>query len=221
MNMGIESGLNSAKEAAAKVHGEKMERQRIVGAKVAGIRNNLGETRSEAEIRAQAEQEADAGGIHEVPAPSKEKAASESALSLFEFIKLDESDRDPSGRLTAEAKDRAKEKALDLTPDLLIKLLVEAADRRGENWDVYEIAEHGLLHGDNHEILKDFPEVQEYLDVSQRLIELPIEYSEDEIADEMGELREEQQKLERKLTNYRFINGLHKSIRAFLVANQS
>ncbi len=58
MNMGIESGSNPAEEAT-KQHEAKMQRQRTVDAKVAGIRNNPGENRSDAEIRAQAEEEAD------------------------------------------------------------------------------------------------------------------------------------------------------------------
>lgn len=62
MNMGFESGaMNPAEAEAMMAHEAKMERQKTIDAKVAGIRNNPGETRSEAEIRAQAEKEADAG----------------------------------------------------------------------------------------------------------------------------------------------------------------
>lgn len=59
--MGIESGMHPAEAEAMRAHEAKMERQRLIDAKVAGIRNNPGETRPEAEIRAQAEREADAG----------------------------------------------------------------------------------------------------------------------------------------------------------------
>lgn len=59
--MGIDSVKNPAEEEAAKAHAAKMERQRTVDAKVVGIRNNPGENRSEEEIRAQAEKEADVG----------------------------------------------------------------------------------------------------------------------------------------------------------------
>ncbi|MEK9155117.1 MAG: hypothetical protein AAB839_00545 [Patescibacteria group bacterium] len=218
--MGVESGINPAEAEAMKAHNKaEIERVQTIEAKYRGIKNNPGERRSWGHIMSQATKETDAGEIFEVPvAPSKESDAS--TLSLFEFIELDESDRDPSGRLTAEAKDRAEGKAVDLTPDLLIKLLIEAADRKGENWDVYAIAEYGLLHGDNHEILKDFPEVQEYLDVNQRLIELPIEYPEDEIADEVGKLREEQKELASNLTSSQFTNNLRRSVRAFIIANR-
>lgn len=68
--MGIESGSNPAEEAARQ-HEAKMKRQRTVDAKVAGIRNNPGETRSEAEIRAQAEREEDAGESNEKQFPEK------------------------------------------------------------------------------------------------------------------------------------------------------
>jgi len=46
---------------AAKQHEAKMERERQIKAKVEGIKGNPGESRSDAEIRAQAEQELDQG----------------------------------------------------------------------------------------------------------------------------------------------------------------
>lgn len=67
MNMGIESEMNPAEAEAMVVHKAKMERQRLIDAKVAGIRKNAGETRfqkdsrSDADVRAQAEREVDAG----------------------------------------------------------------------------------------------------------------------------------------------------------------
>lgn len=60
MNMAIESGHNPGEEAARQ-HAEKMEHQKTIDAKVAGIKSNPGETRSEAEIRAQAERELEQG----------------------------------------------------------------------------------------------------------------------------------------------------------------
>ncbi len=55
---------NPTEEAAAAVaaeHAAKMERQKLSDAKTTGIKGNVGETRSDAEIRAQAEKEIDAG----------------------------------------------------------------------------------------------------------------------------------------------------------------
>ena len=54
--MGIESGPGGPAAEAA-----KMERERQIKAKVEGIKGNHGESRSDAEIRAQAEQELNQG----------------------------------------------------------------------------------------------------------------------------------------------------------------
>lgn len=59
--MGIESGSGSPAEEAARQHEAKMERERQIEAKIAGIKGNPGESRSSAEIRKQAEQELNAG----------------------------------------------------------------------------------------------------------------------------------------------------------------
>lgn len=61
--MGIESGMNSAEAEAMKSHEAETKRQKLIDAKIAGIQNNPGETRSENEIRAQAEKEAEAGTV--------------------------------------------------------------------------------------------------------------------------------------------------------------
>lgn len=45
----------------AEAQKEKNEREATVGAKIAGIKGNPGETRSETEIRKQAEEETDSG----------------------------------------------------------------------------------------------------------------------------------------------------------------
>jgi len=59
--MGIESGPGGPAAEAAKQHEAKMERERQIKAKMEGIKGNAGETRSDAEIRTQAEQELDQG----------------------------------------------------------------------------------------------------------------------------------------------------------------
>jgi hypothetical protein len=59
--MGIESEAGGPAEEAAKQHEAKIERERQIDTKMKGIRGNVGETRSDVEIRAQAEQELDQG----------------------------------------------------------------------------------------------------------------------------------------------------------------
>lgn len=59
--MGIESGPGGPAAEAAKQHEAKMERERQIKAKMEGIKGNSGESRSDAEIRAQAEQELNQG----------------------------------------------------------------------------------------------------------------------------------------------------------------
>lgn len=53
--MGIESGSGVPAAESAKQHEAKMERERQIKAKMEGIKGNPGESRSDAEIRAQAE----------------------------------------------------------------------------------------------------------------------------------------------------------------------
>lgn len=94
--MGIESGMNPAEAEASEAHEAKMEREKLIDAKVAGIRNNLGETRSEAEIRAQAEEETDAAKTVQADwnAHFKQKDEFErNILNLQHSEKYDEIDR--------------------------------------------------------------------------------------------------------------------------------
>lgn len=193
--MGIESGaMNPAEAEAMKAHEAKMERQRTVDAKVAGIQSNPGETRSWDKIKAQATQETDAG--ESIVEQQIQPISVES-----DFVEVSSGDLGQDGRLTREALERAKSDALTMKPGKLVRALIDSSDCYGLNWDIHDIAQSALQDDCNKEVLHAIPEIKEYIQIVQRMIELPIEYGEDDIEEEMKELRNKRQDLEDELTN--------------------
>ena len=128
-------------------------------------------------------------------------STAERPLQERDFVEIKSNDLKRDGGLTPAALKRAKSDALTLKPGKLLRALIDSSDCYGIHLDIFDIAESALRDERNEAVLRENPEIEEYLQVVVRMIELPIEYEIAEDDEEMAELRSRRADLEVALTD--------------------